>query len=267
MALYSRLVQLCSYRHLILSLIHREIQGRYRGSLVGVFWSFITPLLMLVVYTFVFSVVFQSRWNAKSDSKTEFALVLFAGFIVFNFFSECLNRAPSLITSNVNYVKKVVFPLEILPIVIVGAALFHLLVSLVAWILAYIVFIGPPHPTIVFFPFVLMPLIALVLGITWFFASIGVYVRDSPHLISFITTILMFLSPIFYPIDRIPEQYQFALWLNPLTPAIEQFRAILYWGEMPDPLMLAKSALASAIVAALGYAWFQKTRKGFADVL
>jgi lipopolysaccharide transport system permease protein len=135
-------------RNLVRSLVHREVVGRYRGSFMGILWSFFNPIFMLLVYTFVFSVVFKARWNSGSDSKTEFALVLFAGLLVFNLFSECFNRAPSLILSNVNYVKKVVFPLEILPWVTLGSALFHAAISLIVWFCAYIFFIGIPSVTV-----------------------------------------------------------------------------------------------------------------------
>ena len=139
-------------RQLINASAKREVLGRYRGSALGLLWSFFNPLFMLSVYTFVFSEVFKSRWSGGSDSKTEFALVLFAGLIMFNLFAECINRAPGLILSNVNYVKKVVFPLEILPWVALLSAMFHGLISLGVWLLAYLVFFGLPHATVLYLP-------------------------------------------------------------------------------------------------------------------
>ena len=254
-------------RGLAIALTKREVIGRYRGSFMGILWSFFNPVFMLTVYTFVFSVVFKARWGGGSDSKTEFALILFAGMIVFNLFSECINRAPGLILSNVNYVKKVVFPLEILPAVVLGAALFHLLVSVLVWLIFYIVFFGMPHLTLLLFPFILLPLVLLTLGLSWILASLGVYLRDVGQIVGVITTALMFLTPIFYPVTALPERYQTFLLLNPLTPVIEQTRQALVWGNVPEIKFWVLSLIASVVIAWLGFAWFQKTRKGFADVL
>jgi lipopolysaccharide transport system permease protein len=258
-----------SWRHRELSktLIKREVAGRYRGSIFGILWSFFNPVFMLAVYTFVFSVVFKARWNTGSDSKTEFALVLFAGLIVFNLFAECINRAPSLILANINYVKKVVFPLEVLPVVALGSALFHALISLSVWLIAYLFLFGTPHITVLLLPLVILPLLLLIMGLTWGLAALGVYLRDVSQFIGIITTVLMFLSPIFYPISALPEKYRHLLLLNPLTPAIEQAREVLFWGKLPDATTLLVYLACSLIIAWLGFAWFQKTRKGFADVL
>ena len=254
-------------RSLFLAMVQREVVGRYRGSVMGILWSFFNPVFMLTVYTFVFSVVFKARWNTGSDSKTEFALVLFAGLIVFNLFAECVNRAPSLIISNVNYVKKVVFPLEILPWVALGSAVFHALISLCVWLLAYLIFFGLPHATIFLLPLVIVPLLFLIMGLTWGLASLGVYLRDVSQFIGLVTTVLMFLSPVFYPITALPAEYRPFILLNPLTPAIELTRDILFWGKIPDLRILSIYSLVSVLIAWAGFAWFQKTRKGFADVL
>ena len=255
------------HRSLISVLIQREVIGRYRGSMLGILWSFFNPVFMLVIYTFVFSVVFKARWNAGSDSKTEFALVLFAGLIIFNLFSECINRAPGLVTANANYVKKVVFPLEILPWVSLGSALFHFVISLGVWLLAYAVLFGVPHATVLLMPLVLLPLVLLIMGLSWILASLSVYLRDVAQFILMVTTVLMFLTPIFYPVSALPENYRHFLLLNPLTPAVEMTRDILFWGKLPDLAMLALYGAATLLLACLGFAWFQKTRKGFADVL
>ena len=255
------------HRSLTVALIKREIIGRYRGSVFGILWSLFNPIFMLTVYTFVFSFVFKARWSSGSESKTEFALVLFAGLIVFNLFAECVNRAPGLILANVNYVKKVVFPLEILPWVTLGSALFHALISLVVWLIAYLILFGMPHLTALFLPLVILPLLLLTLGISWALASLGVYLRDISQFIGIFTTVLLFLSPIFYPASALPEQYRPLLLCNPLTPTIEQIRDVLFWGKVPDPLLLAASLCGAALIAWLGFAWFQKTRRGFADVL
>lgn len=254
-------------RQLIKASAEREVLGRYRGSVMGILWSFLNPLFMLAVYTVVFSVVFNARWGSGSDSKTEFALVLFAGLMMFNLFAECINRAPGLILSNVNYVKKVVFPLEIMPVVMLLSALFHGLISLGVWFLAYLVFFGLPHTTVLYLPLIVLPFVLLIIGLSWGLASLGVYLRDVSQFIGVTTTVLMFLSPIFYPATALPEHYRHLLYLNPLTPVVEQTRDVLFWGKAPDFAMLGIYWLVTAIIAWLGFAWFQKTRKGFADVL
>ncbi|MBD9422450.1 ABC transporter permease [Achromobacter sp. K91] len=252
---------------LIVASIKREVIGRYKGSVMGLMWSFINPIIMLAIYTFVFSVVFKARWNTGSDSRTEFALVLFLGLIVFNLFAECFNKASGLIVGNPNFVKKVVFPLEILPWITLGAALFHTLISLVVWLLAYMVLFGVPHLTTLYVPVILVPFCLFILGLCWILASLGVYLRDVSQFIGIMTTVVMFMSPIFYPPQQLPEPYRHLLYLNPLTFIVEQMRAVAFFGNPPDPLGLALYAAAAAVFAWLAFAWFQKTRKGFADVL
>ena len=258
---------LVANRHLILSMTKREVIGRYKGSMIGIFWSFINPVFMLLVYTFVFSVVFQARWSVGSDSKTEFALVLFAGLIVFNLFSECITKSPDLILRNVNYVKKVVFPLEILPWVNLGAALFHCAVSIVVWITAYLILFGLPTLQILLLPIAILPLLFMTIGFSLAIAATGVYVRDIAQFIGILTTALMFMSPIFYPVTALPEEYRQYLYINPLTPIIENVRNVLFWGNPPDLQLLGIYLTVSMLVCWFGFAWFQKTRKGFADVL
>jgi lipopolysaccharide transport system permease protein len=234
---------------------------------MGIVWSLVNPIVMLLVYTFVFSFVFRARWGTGSDSRTEFALVLFAGLIVFNLFAECINKAPILVLANVNYVKKVVFPLEILPWVSLGSALFHATASFGVWLLAYAILYGVPHPTVLLFPVVLLPLLLLVMGFTWALASLGVYLRDVAQVTGILTMAMMFLAPVFYPASALPEQFRGFLFLNPVTPAIEQMREILFFGALPDLRLFCIYLAVSIGVAWVGFAWFQKTRKGFADVL
>ncbi|MFZ6744284.1 ABC transporter permease [Undibacterium sp. JH2W] len=264
---YSLLLSLKQHRRLILSLIQREVLVRYQGSLLGLLWSFFNPVLMLAVYTFVFSVVFKARWAGGSDSKTEFALVLFAGLMVFGLFSECVNRAPSLVVSNVNYVKKVIFPLEILPVVAMGAACFHLLISLVVWLIFYSIFFGVPPATIFYLPAILLPLVFLSLGLSWLLASLGVFIRDIHQVVGVAISVLTFLSPVFYPIVALPEDFRAVVQVSPLTQVIEQSRDAMIWGKHLDWQNWLIYFLMSGLVAWLGFAWFQKTRKGFADVL
>lgn len=254
-------------RELIGALTKREVIGRYKGSFLGLMWSLFNPLFMLLVYSFMFSVVFKSRWPGGSESKAEFSLILFSGLMVFNIFSEAVNRSPSLILANTNYVKRVVFPLEILPVVTLGAVVFHFLISFLAWLGFYILFIGYPPMTALLLPIVILPFCLFVLGITWILAAIGVYLRDVSQVIGIITTALMFLTPIFYPASSLPPEYRLLITLNPLTPAIEIVRNILIWGKTPDIQLAITSSLVALLVAWAGFVWFQKTRKGFADVL
>lgn len=255
-------------RNLIMTLIKREVVGRYRGSVMGIAWSFFNPILMLLVYTFVFSVVFKARWVVGGDEgKTVFAIVLFVGMIVHGLFAECVNRAPGLILSNVNYVKKVIFPLEILPCVALGSALFHTAVSLVVLLLAQLILNQQLKWTVLLFPCVLLPLVFATMGFAWFLAGLGVYVRDIGQITGMITAVLLFLSPVFYPLSALPEQYQTWLHLNPLTFIIEEGRNTLIFGRVPDIGEWGMRLAGGMLVAWAGFAWFQKIRKGFADVL
>lgn len=254
-------------RELIHASAMREVLGRYRGSIFGLVWSFFNPILMLSVYTFVFSVVFKARWNDGSNSKVEFALLLFAGLIMYNLFAECINRAPTLILSNPNYVKKVVYPLEILPFVGLLSALYHAMISLVVWLTAYVFLYGIPHATILFLPMVMMPFCLFIMGLSWALSSLGVFLRDVYQIIGVMTSVLMFMSPIFFPASALPESYRHLIYLNPLTPVIEQTRDVLFWGKVPDIYIMAIYWMVTIFIAWFGFVWFQKTRKGFADVL
>ncbi|WNV05357.1 ABC transporter permease [Candidatus Methylospira mobilis] len=245
----------------------RDVVGRYKGSVLGLAWSFFNPLFMLAIYTFVFSEIFKSRWGGGDESKTQFAVVLFVGMIVLGLFGEVLNRAPGLIVTNDNYVKKVVFPLEILPVVSMGTALFHSLISLGVLLAAFGLFNGYMPWTAVFIPLVFLPLVIFTLGLSWMLASLGVFLRDVGQTIGIITNLMMFLSPVFYPVNAVPEWFRPFIMANPLTYIIEQAREVLIWGHPPGWLGLGVYTLVAASVAWAGYAWFQKTRKGFADVL
>jgi lipopolysaccharide transport system permease protein len=258
---------LLHHRQLIWQITKREVLGRYRGSFFGLFWSFLSPLLLLTVYTFVFGVVFRTRWGAQTGGTFEFALTLYTGLIVFNFFAECVNRAPSIILGNVNLVKKVVFPLEILPLGVLGAALFHTGMSMVVLILFHFIVHGSVSWTIVFMPIILVPLLLMVSGVVWFLAATGVFVRDIAQVVGMFTMVIMFISPLFYPLSAVPERFRHYLYLNPLTFVIEQMRMAVISGAPPDWLELGLYTVASSVVAWLGYVWFQRTRKGFADVL
>ena len=256
-------------KQLIWKMTKREVVGRYKGSVMGLAWSFFNPVVMLAVYTYVFSEIFKTRWAGAGteDSKTQFAVILFVGMIVQGLFAEVFNKSPGLIVSNVNYVKKVVFPLEVLPVVAMGAALFHSFVSVVVLLVAFLIFNGFVCWTAVFIPIIFLPLIILILGFSWFLAALGVFARDIGQFTVIITTILTFLSPVFYPVSAVPEGFRPFMMATPLTFIIEQSREVLIWGRLPDWTGLALYTLVAMAFAWAGFAWFQKTRKGFADVL
>ena len=256
-------------RSLIYQMANREVIGRYRGSAMGLLWSFLNPVFMLTVYTYFFAVVFKSKWGDGdgSDSKTQFAVILFVGMIVHSLFAEVISRAPTLILGNANYVKKVVFPIEILSVISVGAALFHSAISLLVLAIAFIIFNGYIHPTVLLLPLIFLPYVIFITGVAWMLASLGVYVRDLAQTINVFVTVLMFLSPVFYSISAVPVRLQQLIYLNPLTFIIEQSREVLIWGHWPNFFGLLVYTVVACGVAIFGFFWFQKTRKGFADVL
>jgi lipopolysaccharide transport system permease protein len=252
---------------LLPELVKRDFAGRYKGSMLGILWSLFNPLLMLAIYTFVFSVALKARWGIGEESRIAFAVVLFSGMIVHSFFAECLNRAPGLITSNPNYVKKVVFPLELLPVMVLFSALLHLLVSL-AVLLAFCLLAGiEVHAGTFALPLVLLPLMLMTLGISWILASLGVYLRDLAQIVGVITTVALFLAPVFYPVEALPANWRVLLAWNPITLPVIQLREAMLWGTPLQWDLWAASLAMGVATCLLGYWWFQKSRRGFADVL
>jgi lipopolysaccharide transport system permease protein len=268
----SHLAGLQAHRRLIGQLARRDVEGRYRGSSLGVVWSFATPLVMLTVYTFVFGVIFTgARWPQATAGKTEtlgeFALVLFCGLLLLNLVSECLGRASHLVVGAPNYVKKVVFPLEVLPLMALTSALFHAAISLLVVVIANILLRGSVEWTLVLAPVVLLPVIALVLGLSWLLASLGVFARDVGHAVGVGLQILMFVTPVFYPLEAIPEPVRSYISWNPLTPAVENLRRVVLWGLQPDWSAWAFSLVVGIVVMIAGLWWFTVTRPAFADVV
>ncbi|WGK81288.1 ABC transporter permease [Vibrio aestuarianus] len=251
--------------NLIYQLTKREVVGRYKGSALGLLWSFIVPLVMLGVYTFVFGMVFKARWGV--DGGHNFSVLLFAGLTFHAFLAECLTSSPGVILNKPNFVKKVVFPLEILPIVSVLTALFHFCVSLLILFFAVLWANGSVPLTWLALPFVFLPLFLLGLAASWLLASLGVYLRDIGQMTGVLATLLMFLCPIFYPLSAIPEAYQPYILLNPLSYIVEEARNILVFGTWPEFKNLAVYTLFAFILSFLSFVWFSKTRRGFADVL
>lgn len=252
---------------LIVQMARRDVVGRYRGSFIGLFWSFFNPLLMLMIYTFVFGIIFHSRWNDQVTGHFEFAIILFAGLNINSMFAECANRAPTLIVENTNFVKKVVFPLETLSWSTLGSALFHLLISTIVLMIISVIVKGSLPWTIVLFPLVIAAFLPFVAGTIWLLASLGVFLRDLKQAIAIITTALMFLAPILYPKTFIPEPYRDLMYLNPLTVIVEESQNVLIWGKPPSWIHLGLYTLVSCLFAWGAFAWFERSRKGFADVL
>lgn len=263
----ARLHGLVQQSYLLWQLTRRDVASRYKGSVMGVFWSLIAPIVMLVVYTFVFSVVFNARWGDADAGRSAFALNLFAGMLVHGFFAEGMARAPALIQQHSSYVKRVVFPLWILPLVVVGSALFHTLVGFSVLLGAMLLLGQPLHWAVVLLPVLLLPLMLMAAGVGWLFAALGVYLRDLAQLVPVLITVLMFMSPVFYPVTVLPEAYQKWMYLNPLTPAIEAARRLLFAGELPSLSGFALYGLAAMLFSFLCLLVFRRLSKGFADVL
>ena len=261
-------VHLWKYRDLIRQLTWREVVGRYKGSFIGLGWSFIQPLVMLCVYTFVFSFIFKVRWGIEAgEGKATFALALFIGLITFSVFSEVVNSAPSLVLGNANYVRKVVFPLEILPLVRLLSTLINAFFSLGVLFAGILIINHFIHWTALLLPVVWLPMILFTLGCGYFLASLGVFVRDIGTVIGVVTTMLFFLSPIFYPISAVPEPFRIFCRINPIAIFVEDARRVVLWGQFPSwPWFFFGMALSAAVLI-FGFVWFMKSKKAFADVI
>jgi lipopolysaccharide transport system permease protein len=251
---------------LVRELVRREFSGRYHGSFGGVAWSFAQPLFLLAVYTFAFGVVLKARWGF-SGGTGDYALMVFAGLIVFNAFAECLAKAPTLVLANPNYVKKVRFPLEVLPWVMALTAIFHAFIGIAIWLLGYLLLVGVPKASALFFPAIFVCFFPLLLGIGWLLSALGVLVRDIGQLTTMLSHALLFVTPIFYGIEAVPPAFRTLLMLNPLTFVVEQLRSVLFFGHVP-----ALGGLLAYFLLSSAFAWgslmlFRRMRPGFADLV
>jgi lipopolysaccharide transport system permease protein len=260
--------RLSSHRFLLRQLVRKGVVTTYQGSMIGVAWIVVRPLLTLAIYGFCFGVVFQGRFFRQTNGGPfEFAMVLFIGLTIFSVLSEMLSVAPSLVAGNANFVKRVVFPLDLLVPAQLGSALAQMTMS-AAVFLAVRVFLDPPLGwAALSVPIVLLPYLMLTLGLSWFLASLGVFVRDLQQVVPLAITGLMFLSPLFYPVSALPPVLQSLVYLNPLTFIVESARNALFRNEWPDPIGLVVYFVFAGFAMWLGWAWFEKTKKGFADVL
>lgn len=257
-----------SHRTLIKQLTKREINGRYRGSFFSIAWSFFNPLLMLSIYTFVFSFVFQTRWGIDpQENSSDFAIILFVGLIIHSLLAEVLSRASTQILNHANYVKKVVFPLEILSVVNVASALFHTIISFAVLLVAMTFFSIVPSSSAILAPLTLLPIVPLLLGLSWIVSSLGVFIRDISQITSLAITALMFLAPMFYPIEVIPQELQKFILFNPITVPITETRNVLIFQRHPDWVAVSFYWLISLFISWFGFYCFQKSRKGFSDVV
>ena len=254
---------------LLFVLVRREILKRYRGSVLGILWSLLTPLFMLAIYTFVFGIIMKARWGVESSDQGvgQYSVILFGGLIIFQLFAEVIVSASTLVAANTNLVKKTVFPLHILVLVILGAALFHFIVSAIILTAFIFLVMGTVPATIVLLPIVMLPFLLVTIGIGWIIASLGVFIRDISQILGTLMTALLFLSPVFFPVDRLPDWARTLIWFNPISVPVEQLRQVMIWGVIPGPANFLIYSLASMFVGIFGYWWFKKTSIGFADVI
>jgi lipopolysaccharide transport system permease protein len=260
-------IQFYKHRHLIAQFSKREIEKRYKGTLLGIFWSFLTPLIMLGVYTLVFGFIFGGSFGNPGETKTQFALGLFCGLLLWDFIGGSIVSAPGLIVANSNYVTKVIFPLEILPLCNLGAALFHMVIGFSALLLFLIIVNHGLSLTALEIIPLMIPIILYCLGLCWALSALGVFLRDISSLIPPALTILMFISCIFFPLSAIPKEISWIVALNPVAILISAARNCLVFGHSLDLASLALQIVTSLLVAILGYALFMKCKPAFADVI
>lgn len=256
---------------LLVELTKRDIAGKFKDTALGFLWIPITPVFSLLIYYYIFGVIFQARWQMTNTDvnfvNATVAPVLFIGLICFNFFSECFSRAPSLMRENTNYIKKIVFPIGIFPLVVFLGALFNMIINFFILIFFYLIIIGIPPVTTLLVPIILIPLFLMMLGVIYGVSGLGVYLPDLKHVVPPITMAFMFLTPIFYPLSLVPENMRFFVKLNPMTTVLEQARELLFIGQVPSLGDFWISCTIGTVCFVVGYVFFRKTQKGFADVL
>ena len=260
--------RLWQQRELISRLTQRDIQARYRGSLMGWGWTLLTPLMMLCVYTFVFSSIFKARWEtSQALGSAGFALNIFSGMVVFGLFSECATKSPSLITSHSNYVTKVRFPLETLGCTVVGHALFHAITSLIILVVFRIAATGSIPWAGTLLPLVWLPYILLTLSMIWLLSAMGVFLRDLSQVVTLATSALMFISAVFYPLSALPKRWAPLFGLNPIALWIEQTRSLIVLNHWPNLFVIGAQVIVAGFICELSLRLFRRASRGFADVL
>ncbi len=267
MGVRASLASIWLHRSLLYQLWERDFSARYRNGVLGVAWALLNPLLMLSLYSFVFVFVFRIRWGSGPDVKGNFVILLFTGLIVHGFFAEFVNRAPYLVSTNASYVKRVVFPLELLPLVPLLGALVNFAVGVVLTLVLLFALSGSIPATVYLLPIIFLPYVIMVVGLAYFLSATAVFMRDLTHLVGIVSTVAMFASPVLFPIESVPAGFRGLLYLNPLTLIVEQLREVAILGVTPDWRLTGVYSLIAIAVLCLGIAWFQALRKGFADVL
>lgn len=271
LSLPAMLRALWRYRDLVRQFAMREVLVRHKGTSLGILWAVLQPLLVLGIYTFIFGFVFANRWSQlQGPAWANFPLNFFTGYLLYGLFSDCVNRSPSLITEHPNLVRKVVFPLEILPLTTCGASLIYFTISASLLLVVKVIVTQTLSWTILLFPIVLFPLVMLTLGVSWLFASLGAFIRDFKQVVPVLMQLLFFVTPVFYDVSLIKEPFQQIIRLNPLTTIVEFGRKTLMWGQAPTPedwISLGVVSALAFVVMIGGYAWFCKSKRGLADVL
>ena len=242
----------------------RDFAARYKESILGIVWAAAIPLLMLAAYAFVFGIL---RSPSSHDDGVPFTLMMYSGLVFVTFFAECVSRAPMLVIANANYVKKVVFPIEIEAWVAILVALSHLGINFVIFLLVAIVVGVQVHPQALLAPLTVVPFVLTTVGLVWFVSSLTVYLRDLIQIIPVLASLTALFAPIFYPIAQVPHQLRWLVWINPVTPVVDFMRGLVFHGQLPDVFLFSESMGASLVIAVAGYAFFMKLRQGFADVL
>ena len=258
---------LVTHHSLLRALVLRDLEATLRGTSLGWAWMVLLPLVMLAVYTFIFGVIFGQTWRDRPPVPFQFPMLYFSGLILFGFFTACLNRAPNLMRENATYLRQIVFPVHIFIPVVMGAELVKLMVGLGLLLIAYVPLLGLPPVAAISYPVTVLGLFLFTAGIGWAIAAIAVYVRDLVQAMQPVTMLLMFLSPMFYPLSSVPEQFRFAFYINPLAFPLEATRNALFFGEWPSVIGACAYLAAGLVVAAGGLALFQRLRPGFVDVL
>jgi len=250
---------------LIFNLTRRDVESRYRGTSLGIVWSLLNPIIMLSIYSFIFGFVFKAKWGLTTNEN--YTLIMFTGLLTHGFIAECIGKATTIYVYNVSYVKKVLFPLESLCWVTVFGALFQFLMGCIVFAVFCVVLHQPVSLMALLAPAVMLPLIFLSYSISLFLSSLGVYIRDMGQIVAVFIALMLFMSPIFYPITAVPEEYRMLIYINPLTFIVESLRDVVLYGRLFSLEGYAIYWGVSIVLYVLAMAWFKKVRRGFADVL
>jgi lipopolysaccharide transport system permease protein len=253
---------LVAHRRLLAQLSKTSLSSNHRGSLLGRAWVVLDPLIMLAVYGFVFGMIFASR-----GGRSDFVLGLYGGMLAYQIFSAAAVASASVVPASRNYVKQLVFPVEILPASTVGGVIIPSLIGFALLLIALLIVKQAIPWTAVLLPIIVLPVVLIALGSAWLFGALGVYVPDVRRIVALVAQVGFFITPIIWPIEQFPKDWAWVVHLNPLTAVVEGVRAVTLKGIQPDWSALGWSALFGLVLCQVGYAFFMKTKRGFADVL